>query len=773
LARYLDRPAGSLQFQFGSNGKPELAGDLAETLYFNLAHSENLALVAVGTSSGIGVDVERVRWLDDFDELVGRFFSQREATAFHRLESRIKPQAFFNLWTRKEAWLKATGEGIGHSLNRVEVTFLEGEEAKLLSLPSGQKPEEWRMVELSPAEGFAGALAVKSEGIRVRCWEWKDGDAPGSTPPVDQRSVIPKNLDRRSKGGAPARGPATRSKAGTTCAAPIVEPSAATGNPTATPLKSLEEGLPIAVLGVRFDNVTIPQVVQAIEKMIASREPHYLITANVDFVVQAQNDIELRRIFFDAHLVLCDGTPLLWASEWLGNRLPERVAGADIVPLLIERAAERGYRLFFLGAAPESLARAIENLREMHPGLTIAGCYSPPFRQLLEMDHEEIRRRVTEAKPDLLFVSLGCPKQEKWVAMNYRSLGVAVTIGVGATIDFLAGHMRRAPVWMQRSGLEWLYRLIQEPRRLYRRYSRDIAVFGWKLVGQWIRFRVRQAETLKSKLEAVEKLENPSLALRAASSGAEGENGNSNAPSETVPSFGHDSLKISGRLDAKAAKTLLPSFLHVLSGEGNCFLDLSDIVAIDSTGVAMLMGLQRDMTALGRRLVLLAPASVVTGALRWMKLDGFFDIAEGLPVAERILEKRIEECLHTVVFSGERDAPALLWQGEITAANAEQVWQETQPHIFKGRSDAQFEGEPFLTIDLAGVRFIDSSGLGLMIRARKAARQNGSKIIFRNPQAAVSNVVRLARLEQWLFDAESEEVKEAPAHAFGPASVQG
>src|SRR5262249_10949243 len=134
LARYLDRPAGSLQFKLGPNGKPELAGDLLETLYFNLAHSENLALVAVGTNSSIGVDVERVRCLDNFDELVGRFFSHREASVFHGLNAELKPQAFFNLWTRKEAWLKATGEGIGHSLNRVEVTFLEGDGARLLKL---------------------------------------------------------------------------------------------------------------------------------------------------------------------------------------------------------------------------------------------------------------------------------------------------------------------------------------------------------------------------------------------------------------------------------------------------------------------------------------------------------------------------------------------------------------------------------------------------------------------------------------------------------------
>src|SRR5882672_2502311 len=231
----------------------------------------------------------------------------------------------------------------------------------------------------------------------------------------------------------------------------VIQPSVAVTNP------------PIAMLGVPFDNVTTTEAMELIERMIASRRPHYLITANVDFLVQAREDVELRRIFFDADLVLCDGTPLLWASRLLGNPLPERVAGADLVPLLIRLAAERGYRLFLLGATPASSSQAVAKLTAAYPNLIIAGHYSPPFNKLLEMDHEEIARRIREAKPDLLFVSFGCPKQEKWIAMHYRALGVPVAAGVGATIDFLAGNFKRAPVWMRRSGFEWVYRMAQEP----------------------------------------------------------------------------------------------------------------------------------------------------------------------------------------------------------------------------------------------------------------------------------------------------------------------
>src|SRR5688572_12900608 len=192
---------------------------------------------------------------------------------------------------------------------------------------------------------------------------------------------------------------------------------------------------PIAILGVPFDNVSTAETLRIIDDMVASRRPHYLATANVDFLVQAMHDVELRRILFDAHLVLCDGTPLVWASKLLGNPLPERVAGSDLVPLLMKAAAEKGYRPFFLGATEDSAKKAIANLSAKYPALEMAGYYSPPFNKLLEMDHEEITRRITEAKPDMLFVGFGCPKQEKWIAMHYRSLGVPVSVGIGGTID--------------------------------------------------------------------------------------------------------------------------------------------------------------------------------------------------------------------------------------------------------------------------------------------------------------------------------------------------
>src|SRR5438045_1689958 len=188
------------------------------------------------------------------------------------------------------------------------------------------------------------------------------------------------------------------------------------------PLTNSTMAAPVAILGVPFDSVTTAETLEIIERMIESGEPHYIATANVDFLVQAAKDVELRRILFDAHLVLCDGTPLLWASRILGNRLPERVAGSDVVPLLLKQAGEKGYRVYFLGAEPEVCATAVQKLREQFPTLQIVGHDSPPFKPLVEMDHDGIINRIRAAQPDLLFVGFGCPKQEKWIKMHYQSL---------------------------------------------------------------------------------------------------------------------------------------------------------------------------------------------------------------------------------------------------------------------------------------------------------------------------------------------------------------
>jgi N-acetylglucosaminyldiphosphoundecaprenol N-acetyl-beta-D-mannosaminyltransferase len=468
---------------------------------------------------------------------------------------------------------------------------------------------------------------------------------------------------------------------------------------------------PVAILGVPFDTLTIAKALHRIGEMIASREPQYVVTANVDFCVQALEDVELHRILLDASLVLCDGTPLVWASRLLGNPLPERVAGADLAPLLIGRAAEKGYRIFLLGGAPDVAQSAVARLQEQHPRLMIAGYYSPPYRPLLDMNHDEICERIRAAKPDLLFVSFGCPKAEKWMAMHYRSLGVPVSIGVGATIDFLAGRVHRAPEWMQICGLEWVYRLSQEPRRLGPRYLADLRHIGAPLAAQFWSQRIKSPARSNANGHAAVTLAEPTwLRVRA------------------PESVFNDTLIADS------------SLWRELDGH-HCLLDLSSVRFMDSKALGSLIRLRRHLQPW--HLILLAPSETVRGLLHRFKLADFFDIASDTIEAHDILcpqmPKAPREFAHPSL--------PLLWTGELTAANSEEVWAATQQQI----ESLHNAGHARIAIDLSGLRFIDSTGLGIMLRVQRYAQTIGVTLAFESPHPNVQNVLRLARLERLLI----------------------
>jgi N-acetylglucosaminyldiphosphoundecaprenol N-acetyl-beta-D-mannosaminyltransferase len=172
-------------------------------------------------------------------------------------------------------------------------------------------------------------------------------------------------------------------------------------------------------------------------------------------------------------LVVADGMPIVWASKWLGQPLPERVAGSDLVPALAARAAERGYRLFLLGGAPGIAEKAAQNLKKIHPQLQIVGIEVPPFRPLTPEENASMIERIRATAPDIVFFAASQPQGEIWCLENYEALGVPGLFQVGASIDFVAGNVKRSPLWIQRLGMEWAYRLYQEPRRLARRYFRN------------------------------------------------------------------------------------------------------------------------------------------------------------------------------------------------------------------------------------------------------------------------------------------------------------
>jgi N-acetylglucosaminyldiphosphoundecaprenol N-acetyl-beta-D-mannosaminyltransferase len=246
----------------------------------------------------------------------------------------------------------------------------------------------------------------------------------------------------------------------------------------------------VTVLGMGIDAVTMDEAIQAFERLIHRRRPALACSLNVDICMKARRDPELRAILRAADLVLVDGTPMMWAARFLRSPLPDRVSGSDFVPAFARAAARAGYRMFLLGAASGVAEQARAWLERRNPRLLVVGTYAPPVG--FERDASENARaidNVRRARPDVLFAALGAPKQEKWLFRFRNDLDVPVSMGIGSSLDYLAGRLRRAPGWMQRAGLEWTYRLGQEPARLWWRYLIEDPPFVYHVVRERLRCR--------------------------------------------------------------------------------------------------------------------------------------------------------------------------------------------------------------------------------------------------------------------------------------------
>ena len=366
----------------------------------------------------------------------------------------------------------------------------------------------------------------------------------------------------------------------------------------------------VAVLGVAIDNLTMDQVVDTVVAQIAEGGFHQIATANVDFVMKSVVDEELREVLNRCDIVVADGMPLVWASRLLGVRLKERVTGADLVPRLTELSAERGYRVFLLGATEESSAGTVAWMRSKFPGICIAGRHCPSIQALEEMDHEKILALIEESRPDILLVAFGNPKQEKWLAMHRHRLKVPVCIGVGGSFDFLSGRVRRAPLWMQSAGLEWLYRAIQEPSRLAVRYLSNATGLLRYLPGQLVTMAAQASG--RSNVQINEETMGPAKVLRIKGS----------FTGELVPRFEADV-----RRDFLAGS-------HVV-------LDLSETTYIGADALGTLIHLQSAARRWKRELWLTCLNGFLRRIVRAARLGTSFRIATHVAEALRRIEPEL------------------------------------------------------------------------------------------------------------------------------------
>jgi N-acetylglucosaminyldiphosphoundecaprenol N-acetyl-beta-D-mannosaminyltransferase len=453
--------------------------------------------------------------------------------------------------------------------------------------------------------------------------------------------------------------------------------------PDSTPTVKLER-TPIAILGVPFDSVNLTETLAVATQMVASGQPHYATTVGVDFITTAMDDVELRRILFDAHLVVAEDKIVVWASKILGNELPENVTVPHLMPQLLALAEQKAWRVFLLGGN-DAVATQIH---ARHPQLQFTA-YAPPDLPLLEMDHADIKHRLHAAKPDLLLVAFGSPKQEKWINMNYRDAQVPFVMGTGVSFDFLTGESKP----------------VKHTGKAFSKFIRAV-------LAQWWRLRAKKT---------------------AASSAG---------PNVIPDPFGNLVIRAPVRLDAAAAQAGQSEWLRAVENSHVMF-DLSDTVFVDSTGIGALIRLRRRSRELGWQFFLIALRPPVAAALKLMKLDEFFAIQASLAGARIVMESAVGVA---PVTSGVLEAELQIrWTGEVTALNAVELGAYTESEL------AQVTTGMTVAIDLSRVTFVDSTGIGLMVRFKKNLKRRDISLRFEHAVPAVLNVMRQTQLEEFLL----------------------
>ncbi len=248
------------------------------------------------------------------------------------------------------------------------------------------------------------------------------------------------------------------------------------------------------VLGLSVTTGKYHDFIEKIKLLAVAEKSSYVCVANVHMLVEAHKSREFAEVVNSAAIVTPDGMPLVWALRLLYDYRQDRVAGMDLLPDLLKQAEQNHISVYFYGGSDTTIKKTKEYLDITYPGLTIAGMYSPPFRPLTEAEQHDVVQNIKHSNAKLVFVVLGCPKQEKWMAYMQGKIN-ACMIGIGGALPVLIGVQKRAPLWMQKSGLEWLYRFFQEPSRLAKRYLVTNSIFLWLLFKAWIKQRFKKEKS--------------------------------------------------------------------------------------------------------------------------------------------------------------------------------------------------------------------------------------------------------------------------------------
>jgi N-acetylglucosaminyldiphosphoundecaprenol N-acetyl-beta-D-mannosaminyltransferase len=381
---------------------------------------------------------------------------------------------------------------------------------------------------------------------------------------------------------------------------------------------------------------------------------------------------------------------------------------------------DNGFSIFLLGGASGVAERAAAALSTRFPGLKIAGCYSPPLADVVAMNHAEILARIEAANPDLLLIAFGAPKQEKWANMHVRQWKVPLAIGVGGTLDFLAGAQRRAPRVFQKLGLEWVWRVGTNPKRLFRRYAKNL-VFFFSAIGKLL--------ALKHGFPRLEKTAPPTF-----------------QGLEKLATAAHFERWL-GLLDATAARAWLEK-IETAAGRNALVLDMSATQWLSSLELGFLLALNQARRASGTRLLLIKITPRVRRLLTVCRLERYLELVDSTAELEKLLQEWRAAQQETLVWG---DAPHRLvfrLPDELTAANLPTVRAEWEAFWSAAGSAEALEE---LVVDISATKFLDSSALGFLVALKKTIEQRGLRWRCFAAQPAVQQIMKIAYLERLLL----------------------
>ena len=493
----------------------------------------------------------------------------------------------------------------------------------------------------------------------------------------------------------------------------------------------------VIILGIPIDNLTLSEAVEQIFRMVteftSDGVPREVATVNVDFIVNTLSwqrggikHPELLDILRRADMVTADGMPVVWMSQMLGCPLKERVTGADMVPAFATEAARRGASLFFLGGRGDVGQRAADLLVKRNPGLKVAGVSSPfvhtEGEHLADFEQEDtaIVDEINAARPDILLIAFGNPKQELWFARNAPRLKVPVSIGIGGTFEFIVGTVSRAPLWVQKAGLEWIYRILMEPRRLWKRYAVGLLKFS---LHAWPAIRSYRAARGKIPLKRV----SPEPATGVFSQRIE----------EDVCI-----IKLPVRFDALAVKEMAPDLEEAYQTYRHLLLNFEQVMMVDSSGLGFLVRLWRqDLNGQGK-LNLVAVNEQVKEFFRFNRVADMFHerlFGDKKQAMSRIRSGRLSDNVPYKLTT--------LRNGSVIVA----LWGRLDALAMKsfplGELLPLLEGHNCI-LDLSCLEFCDSSGLVAFHRIQRHVARHGRETVLCAPNEAVLQLLHLTRLER-------------------------